>query len=455
MSGVERLEQIVKVRQCMGCGFCTLIQPSSPGERVPTVTMEFDDLQDLFVPQVLGWESGDPVGEFCCPGTEMDMVGLASARYGRQPADPILGEAIGIRACYSTDVEERQRSASGGVVPAILDHLFKTDAIDAAYCLRSEAPPRESRGEVVKAATQLAAIHGSVYHPARLGTRLSDLAKGTERFAFVGLPCEIAGLEMLKKINPSLRERHVLSIGLFCGGINTFRGIDYYLKRFGVQLQDVEEIDYRYGSWPGRIRAVLKDGSVREIARIAGNSRWNILHYAIAFQGYWMLPRCRICPDQISDFADIAVGDPHLPRFRAQHGVGFSAAISRTEAGEKVLREAIDSGRIAAEPLSREEVITSQGYTLDNRRHAQVYAKVGRWFGFKPPTMTTYDALAGSVATRHYRYAVVDMFKLRVPTNAFTQLLFMPWQIFEYLFITFTPSLVGKRLAKLVRNEGG
>ena len=40
-----------------------------------------------------------------------------------------------------------------------------------------------------------------------------------------------------------------------------------------------------------------------------------------------MLPRCRICPDQISDFADIALGDPHLPRFKEMNSAGISAII--------------------------------------------------------------------------------------------------------------------------------
>jgi len=449
------LEQIVANRQCMGCGLCTLIQPSNPGETAPTVVMEYDERTDFFVPRVPDWKPGDPVGEFRCPGADMDMVGLASARFGRQPSDEILGEVVGLRACYSTNESERQRSASGGAVPAILDYLFATDAIDAAYCLRSDAPPREAKGALLRNRSELALIHGSVYHPARFGVAMSELLKSNERFAFVGLPCEIAGIEMLKSINPSLRERHVLSIGLFCGGINTFRGVDYYLNRFGLTLEEVQDIDYRYGAWPGRIRAVLKNGKVRKIARIAGNSRWNILRYVIAFQGYWMLPRCRICPDQISDFADIAVGDPHLPRFRARKGEGFSAVISRTEHGERLLAEAIAAGRIAEEPLSRDEVIHSQGYTLDNRRHAQVYAKVGRLLGFKPPRMTTYAALDRSVAMRHYRYAIVDLLKLQVPKNALFRSMYLPWQIFEYLFITFAPTMVGRRLAKLLRNEAG
>lgn len=452
---IHPLERIVEAGQCMGCGFCTLIRPAVPDQTAPAVVMEYDETADFFVPRVHGWNEGEPEGRFVCPGADMHMVDLATQRFGRPPADEMLGEVVALRAAYSTDEEERAKSASGGVVPALIDHLLSTGAIDVAYCLRSTGAPREAKGVVLRESSELASIHGSVYHPARLGASLETLIAGSDRFAFVGLPCEIAGLEMLKAVDPSLRERHVLSIGLFCGGINSFRGIDYYLERFGFSLKDVDEIDYRYGAWPGRIRATLQDGRVREVARIAGNSRWNILRYVIAFQGYWMLPRCRICPDQVSDFADIAVGDPHLPRFRARNGLGFSAMISRTALGEALLAEAIAAGRIAEEPISRDEVIQSQGYTLDNRRHAKVYAKVGRALGLKPPRLTTYPGLDQTVAMRHYRYAVVDMLKVTMPKNRLVRALYLPWQIFEYLFITFAPTMIGRRLAKLLRNEAG
>jgi len=449
------LEQIVADQQCMGCGFCTLIRSAQPGQRAPDVVFEYDAGLDFFVPTVPGWTPQDPIGEFVCPGASMDMVALSEQRFGKQPADEMLGEVVEIRAAYSTNAEERARSASGGVVPAILRHLFAAKAVDAAYCLRSETPPTEAAGALVHHASQLTSFHGSVYHPARFGASLKDLAGSNERFAFVGLPCEIAGLEMLKASDPSLRERHVVSIGLFCGGINSFRGIDYYLARFGFTLKDVAEIDYRYGAWPGRIGARLKQGEWREVARIAGNSRWNILRYVIAFQGYWMLPRCRICPDQISDFADIAVGDPHLPRFRHRGGQGFSAVVTRTPRGEEIVRAAIAAAAISDEPLTRAELIQSQGYTLDNRRHAKVYARVARALGFKPPRLTTYAGLDSTTGPRHYRYAIVDLLKLRIPRNRLVRAFYLPWQIFEYLFITFAPTMIGKRIAKLLRNETG
>jgi coenzyme F420 hydrogenase subunit beta len=449
------LQTIVRQRQCMGCGMCTLIQPSARGGTAPRVRMEYDAAHDQFAPAMEGWKDGDDPGRFVCPGADMDMPALAQQVHGHEPADALLGEVVALRAAHAADPDMRRAAASGGVVPALLARLFETGAIDFAYTVRGDRAPREAGGMVIHDASELSAIHGSVYHPANFGAGLHDLLVGNGRFAFVGLPCEIAGLEMLKRQHPELAARHVMSIGLFCGGINAFAGIGYYLKVFGVDFGHVARIDYRDGDWPGRIKAVMPDGASHSIARIRGNSRWNILKYVIAFQGYWMLPRCRLCPDQVSDFADIAVGDPHLPRFRRDAADGISVAVSRTARGEALMRDAITAGCIGEQPISRDEVIESQGYTLDNRRHVAAYVKVARRLGLVPPRIRVYRALEGQERARHFRYAWVDLVKLVAPKNRLVRALYLPWQIFEYLFVTLTPRLVARRAARLIRNKGG
>jgi coenzyme F420 hydrogenase subunit beta len=447
------LEAIVANRQCIGCGFCRLLEPEGENGS-PAVELAYEPRLDHFVPRIRGWRPGEPAGRFVCPAAEMNMPELARTRYGREPADPMLGEAVAIRAAYASNPDQRSVSASGGVIPVLLQRLFHDGAIDAAYVVRSDTPPFESRGRLVTAPEELSGTHGSVYHPVDFGFDLQTLVDGEHRFAFVGLPCQVAALEMLKRGRPDVARRHVISIGLFCGGINTFRGIDYYLRGHGVSLRDAAHIDYRYGKWPGQIRLQKKDGQVSLVARIRGNTRFQILRYVIAFQGYWMLPRCRICPDQIADFADIAVGDPHLARFRHRDGLGFSAVITRTPVGEQLVSRAIAAGDIEEEELSREELVRSQGYTLDNRRHAAVYASVWKKLGQIPPRLSVYRALSASTRARHYVYAWVDLVKLLLPDNRLVGAGRLPWQIFEYTFITFAPSLIINRLGKILRNRG-
>lgn len=444
------LEDVVRNRQCMGCGICRL--PLADQESDAEIRIGLDEAGERYVP-VSGVAS--KVGEdVVCPGARMDLPGLATQIYGSpEPQDPLVGHYRKILAAYARDHDLRSRSASGGVIPVTLRYLFEQNRIDAAYCVVPGSSLREARGVVIRSPDQLDQIHGSIYHPVDFGAGLPELIKGSERFAFVGLPCEVAGLEMLKCQRRQLASRHVISLGLFCGGINSFSGIGYYLESWGVPMQDVAEINYRNGDWPGNIRLTRESsGEVCQLPRVRGNSRWKILRYVIGFQGYWMLERCRICPDQISDFADIAVGDPHLPRFRKGDKRGFSAVIARTGRGEQLVREMEMAGILGTEPLSRDELVESQGYTLDNRRQVEVYMRMARRFGMVPPKVKVYAGVQAYRRPRHQVYAFVDLLKLKLPKNRFIRKFYLPWQIFEYLFLTMAPQLIIRRLIGLFRN---
>lgn len=445
----ELKSKVVDKGLCIGCGFCTA---ANVGKGVRAVEMRYSSDHDHFVPSVSSGEVvGDP--EVVCPGSKMDMVATAMQVYGRQPADAWLGEHRHVAAAFATSDEIRSVAASGGVTTALLKYLFDENAIDVAYAVVSDGSPYTRAGKVIREARELSMIHGSVYQPASFGDELQALLEGNERFAFVGLPCEIAAFELLKQKWPNLRQRHVLSVGLFCGGINRFAGINYYLQKFGVSLQNAKSIDYRYGAWPGKIRLVQDNKKSVEISRIRGNSRWNILRYVVGFQGYWMLPRCRICPDQISDFADIAVGDPHLPRFRAQKGLGFSAVVTRSERGDQWYKKALLSGVLEEQYLTREELIESQGYTLDNRRHSVAYVRVAKWLGMATPELTVYKEFMNSVRFSHYRYAFVDLWKIKFRKLVVLRPFYIPVQVFEYLFITLAPRVFFSRLKKLFSNS--
>lgn len=446
----------MRTGRCISCGLCAATF-RAPGDAT-RVSIVYDDAVGYYRPRVDGWVEGSDPGAFVCPGERMDMPALSMLEYGAQPDDAVMGRYVAVRAVQSTDRSDRKLAASGGAIPAILRHLFTENRIDAAYCVVQEPGRRDGIGRLIRSVSEIGRIHGSFYHPPDFGHELPQLFAEQSRFAFVGLPCQVAGLRMAMAADPALRRRCVAVIAAFCGGYNTFRGIAWYLERFGVAADEVAEIRYRDGAWPGTITVQTKDGrTIRDIPRVRGNTRWGVLRYLSAFQGSWMLKRCRICPDQIGDFADIAVGDPHLPRFRmrveADGGAGWSAMLTRTETGERLVREIVAKGGLCEEPLSRDELVASQSYTLDNRRQAAVYARVERWFGGTPPRLSVYAGLRQNRSWRHYLYAVLDLGKLRIPTNGPLRAVLPFWQAFEYLFLRFPLMLTGQRLLKLLRNR--
>ncbi len=439
----------------MGCGFCAAtFRP--PNERV-TIRISREEATGIYRPVVSGWIAGKPPGTFLCPGAEMDMPRLALAVFGREPPNPWLGETIDTCAAYSCDAAERMRAASGGVVPAMLRFLFDSGRIVRAFVLSSEAGARDGCGREISNPLGLATAHGSHYHPFDFGAELGRFLTNRGPFAFVGLPCQVAAMRQIALADRRIAADCVMLISLFCGGINSFQGVGYYLRRFGIDPDQVSSIRYREGAWPGRIRVELRDGSSRSLARIRGNSRYMVMHYMAAFQGFWMSKRCRICPDQVGDFADISVGDPHSPRFRRLSGEagggGFSAVVTRTSGGDELFRAAVAEGYIARQPMSADEVVDSQGYTLRQRRHADAYAAVDRRFGGIPPSVRTYAAFAGKAPAAVRRIAYIDLAKLKLAAASPPPFVIWLWQAFEYLFLRFPADGLWRRLAAVLRNR--
>lgn len=448
---VKDLASIVAAGLCMGCGFCTITLEQN--RRHPAVQIRYDSQVDAFAPFVVDGDTESLEQEVLCPGASMDLVSLSNYRFGEIPQDHIAGRVIASRVCHATDPALRNAAASGGAIPALLAQLLDDGAIDALYVVDAGDHVYDAHGKLLTELTSFERCHGSVYHPVDFGRQLRGLVDSTARFAFIGLPCEIAALEMLKQRRPDVAARHVISIGLFCGGVNSFQGIAYYLQGFGIAWSSVDAIRYRIGAWPGKIEITDRQGTKRRLPRIQGNSRWQILRYVVAFQGYWMLPRCRMCPDQIADLADIAVGDPHLPRYKEKRSAGHSIVITRTATGESLVKRLVQNGNLVQSPLTRDELIASQGYTLDNRRHVVAYLRVAKALGRKLPDLGLYSSLAHTARMRHYIYAWVDLLKLSVAKHRWLRSLYVPLQAVEYLFITFTPMLIARRLLKLLRNR--
>jgi coenzyme F420 hydrogenase subunit beta len=449
------IDTIVAAGQCMGCGFCAATMKASNDGLA--VSMQQSPEDGTYTPQVHGWLPGDDPGNFICPGTAMDMPALAEGVWGHLPELSMLGETLHTAAAYSLQASERKLSASGGVVPALLRMLFENGDIARAYVLGTDPGKRDGSGRIITNMEQFSVAHGSHYHPFDFGAELRRLLSERGRFAFVGLPCHVAAMRQVMRESDPVRQDCVVLISLFCGGINSFRGVSYYLGRHGIKPSDVATIGYRHGNWPGKIRVVLKDSSERIISRVRGNSRVSVMHYMAAFQGFWMLKRCRICPDQVGDFSDISVGDPHSRRFRdmssKSDGGGFSAVVIRSAGGLALFNRASEAGYLASLPFTVEEVIQSQGYTLIQRRHADHYAKVERQSGGNPPLITTYPAFSGKANRAIRRIAYIDLTKIRLDLRRPAGSLVWIWQAFEYVALRFPLSGVLRRGFALLRNR--
>lgn len=329
------LRDVVGGGLCSGCGGCAAIAPSAIG-------MEYSKndflrpVQSTAVPS----EQEERIAAIC-PG-----IGLTQEPAGREE-HPLWGPITGLRTGYATDEALRRNASSGGVLSAILIHLLESGTVDQV--LQTTAAPHLPIGNrSVKSVSpeQIFAAAGSRYAPSAPLEGLEEFLAGTAQTAFVGKPCDVAALRAMARHDPRVSARFPVMLSFFCAGVPSLNGARRIIEKMGADPEQVTTFRYRGDGWPGYAKVTLTDGSSRQMSY--ADSWGGILSKHVQF-------RCRICPDGTGGFADIVCADAWetdvngYPLFEEREGV--SLILCRTAKGEKITAEAVDAGRLAADPF--------------------------------------------------------------------------------------------------------
>jgi coenzyme F420 hydrogenase subunit beta len=153
----------------------------------------------------------------------------------------------------------------------------------------------------------------------------------TNRYAFVGVPCDI---EALRKVEAYSSERNqnwvsdvALQVGLFCRenwAFTCFRAL--IEDDFGVKLEDVTKFDIK----KGKIIAYKKDETT--------------LEFPLKKSRPYVRVGCHVCLDFAAELADISVGAVGTPG-------NWSTVVIRTQKAKEIFDGAVKEGYIEAKPI--------------------------------------------------------------------------------------------------------
>lgn len=336
------IETIKKNGLCSGCGLCAGL---AGGADAPIV---MDDSPEGFrrpktvapVPQALA-----KLIDTVCPGANIrhDPAQLEADYH------PVWGPVVATRLGWSADLALRRNASSGGGLSAILTHLLDSGEIDYVVqtAVAIDSPVRNAR-VISRDANEVFRSAGSRYAPSSPLESIAECLDRPGRFAFVGKPCDVAGLRQLARLDPRVNEKVAYMLAFMCAGVPSYRGTSALLAAMGVEDESaVAAFRFRGDGWPGYATAELADG--RRFTMDYENSWGGILNRYLQF-------RCKICPDGIGEFADVVCADGwHCdeagnPLFDEQDG--RSIVISRTARGEALVRQAEASGKLVCEPLA-------------------------------------------------------------------------------------------------------
>lgn len=292
-----------------------------------------------------------------CSGCGLCYQVCPSLKTGRTlttliPHDPFVGEILSCEAGKATDEVIFKNGQSGGVLTALLTHLFVSKQIEAALVVAMpEGTPPRAEAIIATSPSDLIAAQKSKYSSVPILQALRDLGRFKGRVAVVGTACRFHGLHNLLDTMPGLLHQLPIKLGLICDRVMTSAAIDF----LGAQAttSPINQLiwrDKQSPCYPGNPVIYSSQGD-------------KILLQAVqrmAIKDFFTPVRCRLCFDKLNVFADVVFGDPHGIKDIDRVG-GETLVIVRTEIGRKIVNSVKDDGAVILHAVPKAAAVEGQG----------------------------------------------------------------------------------------------
>ncbi|MBX7137166.1 MAG: Coenzyme F420 hydrogenase/dehydrogenase, beta subunit C-terminal domain [Oligoflexia bacterium] len=361
---LRALSHIVDGGLCHRCGSCVGICPTG----VLAVDAEaFPRIQNL---------SACTDCDLCvkvCPGDEFNFEQANQERFGK--AGNLIethGHFTKAVIAYAADSAQRERGTSGGLVTALLLHLLETKEIDGALIIGSDEDKLwKGKPVIARTPAEVLAASKSKYAISPTNTLLSEIRNIEGRYAVVGLPCQIHGVIKAMRLDERLRKRIALTVGLFCHAAIEHEAFEIIWDSLGDKAKRAVQFTSRIGKHPGAPHIELDDGTIypvyfgdRQGYRPSSIEVINVLYRL------YTPDRCLTCFDALSEFADIAVGDPWLapPEDDVEFMEGWTFALLRTARGREFYEKAVAAGKLVDKEVTRGEALSCNSIMATEKR---------------------------------------------------------------------------------------
>lgn len=370
------VDKVIKNKLCTNCGTCISVCPTGAiyckqGESNFEIKLEKKKCNHCGLCLRV------------CPGQEVDFENLNKNLFGEDHEirhDSNLGYFRDCYLGYAKDSNIRSQCSSGGVVTSILIYLLKNKFIDGVLVTTMDSQrPLISKPFITYSETEIIEARGSKYTPVVLNQCLSEIIKSEKKkFAVVGLPCHIHGIRKLQDINPILKEKIKVCLGIMCGqGVN-FSGTKFVLKQLGLKDDDVKSFRYRGDGWPGNITAISSDGQIKKIPYLQASRTFSM--------GFFTPERCFLCSDLTNELADISFGDAWMSRLMKRKS-GINCVIARTKTGRELIRKT--SQTIFYKTVDSDSIVESQKIKLFCKKEShKLLAVAAKFLGLGIPRYT-------------------------------------------------------------------
>ena len=341
---------VPKGNLCTGCGTCAGICPQG------CIEMAINSSRGLIEP-VVDLQRCVQCG-LCvqvCPGWQLDIDSLR-LKYEFTEMIPVLGRVSASFIGCSLNDRVRLSAASGGMVSEVLIYLLEQGLIDGAIVTRMNSQhPLEAETFIARSREEILSAQKSKYCPVAVCSILKEVLASQERYAFVGLPCHVAGVRKAALSKQELTERLPYIFGLFCSRTPNAHATRHLLYNLSIDPHDVQSVDYRGDGHPGKLCIRKKNGTETVIDHL------DYKYWGYTFFKFFKPMRCWLCPDHSADLADMSFADnwTGLAPFKGDNK-GSSTIVARTPDSIDLMLRMADEGRVSLHPIPAHIVVTSQ-----------------------------------------------------------------------------------------------
>ena len=175
----------------------------------------------------------------------------------------------------------------------------------------------------------------------------------------------------------------------------TFEAVRSYLRTQGVTDENqIADLSYREGEWPGNLYIRLQDGREFRVAKFYYN-------YLIPF---YITRTTLFSVDFANELTDISVGDAWNPKYEAA-GQGFSVVVARTPHGQQILQQMKADGALVLDETSEEDALGMHGHMIDFKKRGAFIRMLWRRATGKP--VPEYGYRPANIALTRYAVEAV------------------------------------------------
>jgi coenzyme F420 hydrogenase subunit beta len=283
-----------------------------------------------------------------CPGKDTATPASEANIFGRSrtPAERWTGIFRQSLILTSTDPRVLKGAAAGGAGTTLMLTALRSGLADAVIVVGRD-PERPW--------VPMALITDSEDEVIRCGQTSYCLTPNLQllrdpryqRIALIGVPCEIQAVRKMRNLVPlpDVAEKVVLTVEIACASSTKLAGTEFLItEKLGIPLEDVAEMRYRDGEYPGEFAVRTRNGQRKSLPF------FEIVDEFKRFKTH----RCLVCGDWWSGIADVSIsdGDPNIYA-TSQSGARpprHSIVMTRTKEGERAVQAAVQLGLATVTP---------------------------------------------------------------------------------------------------------